>query len=85
MPYTVIIQPSAERAIDKLDRQLQRRVIAKLETLAHNPRGPDTRKLAGEDSLYRVRVGFVRIIYSVHDDRLIVLVLRVARRDEAYR
>jgi mRNA interferase RelE/StbE len=42
-------------------------------------------KLAGEDRTWRVRVGDYRILYEVHDDRLIVLVIRIADRKEAYR
>ncbi len=35
--------------------------------------------------LYRYRIGDYRIIYSVEDDRLIVFVLRIRHRKDAYR
>jgi mRNA interferase RelE/StbE len=41
--------------------------------------------LKGEDHAYRVRVGDYRIIYEVHDDRLVVLVVRVGHRQDVYR
>ncbi len=34
---------------------------------------------------YRVRTGDYRIVYEVHDDRLVVLVIRIGHRREVYR
>jgi mRNA interferase RelE/StbE len=43
------------------------------------------KKLKGSDDLYRVRVGDYRIIYRIDEKgRLVVLVIRVSRRDQAY-
>jgi mRNA interferase RelE/StbE len=55
--------------------------------LARDPRPPGARKLAGDrfDNLYRIRVGDWRVLYAIEDDRLVVLVLEVVRRDPAYR
>ena len=52
--------------------------------LADNPRPPGSIKLKGEDS-YRIRVGDYRIIYTIQDDRLIVLVIEVGHRRDIYR
>lgn len=38
----------------------------------------------GEQGRWRVRVGDYRIVYAIEDDRLLVLVLRVAHRREVY-
>ena len=38
----------------------------------------------GEQGRWRARVGDYRIVYTIEDDRLIVLVLRVAHRREVY-
>ena len=35
--------------------------------------------------MWRIRVGDYRVLYEIHDDRLLVLVIRVAHRREAYR
>ena len=42
-------------------------------------------KLAGDDNLWRIRIGNYRVVYEIHDDRLLVLVLRVAHRKDVYR
>jgi mRNA interferase RelE/StbE len=54
-----------------------------ISKLANNPRPVGCKKLRGWDA-YRIRIGDYRVIYEIHDDVLIVLVVRVAHRREAY-
>ena len=42
-------------------------------------------KLAGEEAIYRIRVGNYRIVYEIADEKLIVFVLYVGHRKDAYR
>jgi mRNA interferase RelE/StbE len=85
LSYQVAIAPAARRQIKKLAKSAQLAIIARLETLAHNPRPPGCKKLSGEENLYRVRKGDYRIVYQVQDDRLIVLVVRVGDRKDIYK
>jgi mRNA interferase RelE/StbE len=84
MPYGLEYTKAAERFIRKLDSATQRRVLAKLESLAVAPRGMGAVKLSGQDA-YRVRVGDYRIIYAVFDDRMVVLVVDIGNRKDVYR
>jgi len=84
MPYEILIRPSAQKEIRSLPRDDQTRVIAKIEALARNPRPRGVKKLRGEKDLYRVRVGDFRVIYQIQDRALVVLVLRVRQRGDAY-
>ena len=68
-----------------LDAKLKRRITGAIDGLATNPRPPGCVKLAGEDGVWRIRVGDYRILYEVDDGRLRVLVIRIADRKEAYR
>jgi mRNA interferase RelE/StbE len=85
MPHRVVIKPSAAKAIRNLDRDTQRRVIRLLDALAADPRPGGVVKLAGHANLWRVRIGDYRVVYEIHDDRLVVLVVRVAHRKDVYR
>lgn len=67
------------------DAKLKRRIGEAVDALSMNPRPPGCVKLSGEEDTWRVRVGDYRILDEIHDDRLIVLVIRVANRREAYR
>ena len=64
---------------------MKRQVAVAIDGLAGNPRPSGCTKLAGEDIVWRVRVGAYRILCEIHDDRLVVLVIRIAKRSEAYR
>ena len=82
--YNVQITPAARKQLDKLDKQIQHRLQPKIDELAIEPRPHGVKKLAGKDDLYRVRVGDFRILYTIEDDRLIVLVVKIADRKQAY-
>lgn len=56
-----------------------------VEALADNPRPPGARMLPGRHGDYRIRGGDYRILYTIHDAELIVLVIEVGHRREIYR
>jgi len=85
MTYRVFFQPSALRELRKLARDVQVRILARVEALAKEPRPAGVKRLAGMKGLYRLRVADYRVIYRVRDDRLIVLVVRVGHRRDVYR
>jgi len=85
MKYTIEIQPAAQRQFAALDRAAQARVDSKIVALAENPRPPGAVKLAGASDTWRVRVGDWRILYSIRDRELVVLVIRIGHRREVYR
>jgi mRNA interferase RelE/StbE len=85
--YAIEFLRSAERELASLPRHAQRRVSGTIAHLAEDPR-PDGAKLlsgTGRERIWRIDVGDYRVLYQVEDERLIVLVVRVADRREAYR
>ena len=85
MAYTVELKPSAAKALEALPRPDQRRIAARIDTLATDPRPVGVKKLGGAENLYRIRVGDYRIVYQVQARRLVVLVVRIAHRRDVYR
>ena len=85
MQYELIIKPTAEKSLDKLPRPTRRRIVDAMKELRNNPRPAGVVKLAGDENLWRIRIGDYRVVYEIHDDRLIVLVLRMAHRKDVYR
>jgi len=65
----------------KRERQ---RLIQRIGKLAIDPRPPGSRKLSGHDK-YRIRQGAYRIVYSIQDDELLVVVVKVGHRKDVYR
>ncbi len=85
MTHRVTLAPSAARQLRKLDPQARRRIQAAVELLASEPRPPAATRLVGGSGEWRIRTGDYRIIYEIHDDRLLILVLRIGHRREVYR
>lgn len=83
--YTIAYDPKALKELSKLDKQDARRVVRAADALAADPRPNGVRPLAGYPGLWRIRVGDYRVIYTIRNAELIVLVLRVAHRSGAYR
>jgi mRNA interferase RelE/StbE len=83
--YRITLAPPAARQLRNFDAQIRRRIQAALELLAVEPRPPAATRLVGGSGEWRVRTGDYRIVYEIHDDELLVLVLRVGHRRDIYR
>ena len=84
MTWRLTFRPSAQRELDGLDPPTRGRIQRALLRLATNPRqAPNVKAMT--DGNYRLRVGDWRVVYALHDDVLMVLVLRVGHRREVYR
>ena len=84
MKYRVELAPAARRQMKKLSAAIQKRITGRLRKLAVNPRPSGMKKLSDEHDLYRVRVGDYRIIYTIRDEELIVLVVKIGDRKRIY-
>ncbi|HXV65106.1 MAG TPA: type II toxin-antitoxin system RelE/ParE family toxin [Vicinamibacteria bacterium] len=81
----VRISRSAEKALKKLPRDARERVVAAMVGLGENPFPPGVRKLSGYDDVFRIRVGNYRILHSVSERELIIIVLKIGHRGDLYR
>ncbi len=82
--YRIELRPAPARALRKLDADMGLRIHGAIALLAQNPRPPTARALQGRPGL-RVRVGDYRIIYTIDDDVLLVVVVALGHRREIYR
>jgi mRNA interferase RelE/StbE len=82
--YQIEFKDSAAKSPAKLPKKIQRRIQGVITTLATNPLPPAASKLTGRDA-YRIRVSDYRIIYSVHQNILTIVVVAVCHRREIYR
>ena len=84
MSYRIIIDRGAGREMDKLPKDVQRRLWEAIDSLADEPRPPRVSRMEGADA-YRIRVGAYRIVYSIQDQILLVLIVKVAHRKDIYK
>ena len=86
MPYTIEIARPAQRQLKKLDATTRKKISRRIEHLAEDPRPSGVVKLTDvSPPLYRIREGQYRVLYTINDDKLIVLVVRIGHRGEVYR
>lgn len=83
MTYRIELRPAAARALRRIDHQDRDRIRGAIALLAENPRPPGAKALQGRSGL-RVRVGNYRIIYTIEDDVLLVVVVSLGHRSDIY-
>ncbi len=79
--WRVVLAPAAERELDRLPADVVARLGRPIAELAITTRPTGAAKIVGS-SLWRVRVGPVRIVYQVREAERVVLIVRVALRGE---
>jgi mRNA interferase RelE/StbE len=83
--FAIELSSAAVKALERLPKSVLIRIDKAINSLALNPRPQGYRKLVGTHNDYRLRVGDYRIIYSIEEDRLVVLVIDVGHRKDIYR
>ncbi len=83
--YQIEWKRSAQKELRKLPAEMIQQIIAAVDALSENPFPPDCRKLTGSEQTWRIRIGNYRIIYNVFSSTLVIEIVRVAHRKDAYR
>ncbi len=82
--YAITFARSAARELELLSTALVERIFPKIEALAIDPRPRRCKKLRGELSLWRIRIGHYRVLYSIDDAKKTVDITAVRHRSKAY-
>ena len=85
MIYRIEFKKSAAKALKKIPKSDQRRIRDRIDSLAENLPESATTKMKGDNPFHRIRVGDYRIIYEIHSDILVIMVLKIGHRKEVYR
>ncbi len=83
--YRIEFTPQGAGDLRKLARRDRRRVAARIDALARDPWPPGVEKLKGGHDIWRIRVGNLRVLYTIAQRTVTVTVVRVSHRREAYR
>ncbi len=82
--YRIEYTSGARKDLKRLDPQWQKRIILETEKLASNPFLKGNVKRLVNSPFYRMRVGDYRVVFDLQTNRLIVLVVHIRKREEAY-
>jgi mRNA interferase RelE/StbE len=82
--YELQFAPKAIRSLRKLDHAAARRIREVADALRDDPRPYGAVTLTGMHGVLRVRTGDYRILYTVDDEQLVVLVVDAGHRRDIY-
>ena len=85
--YEVRYQKQTARRLFGMPRSTARRICARIDAIAADPYGkhPNATQIPGRDRDFRLRLGGWRVIYSINDEREILLVAKIDTRGQIYR
>ena len=82
--YRLAFARAARKELEALAARVSDRIMEAIERLTENPRPRGSTKMKGTLNKYRIRVGDYRVIYEILDKELVVLIIRVRHRKDAY-
>ena len=85
MQYSIEFRPTVLKSLKRFPKRDLVRIKKKIEELGKNLPNPNTTKMKGDNSFHKVRSGDYRIIYEIHDDRLVILVVKIGHRKDVYK
>jgi mRNA interferase RelE/StbE len=83
--YKVVFAKTAEKELFKIPDLEISRILQKIEKLPENPFPVGVVKIKAKEDLWRIRAGNYRIIYTLNKEVLIIRVLRIRHRKDAYK
>lgn len=85
MKYSVEFRPTVWKNVKIFPKKDLVKIKSKIEEISSNLPDPATTKMSGKNDFHKVRCGNYRIVYEIHEDRLIILVVKIGHRKDVYR
>jgi mRNA interferase RelE/StbE len=85
MEYTVEFRPSVWKNVNNVPKKDLIKIKSKIEEISFNLPDPATTKMSGNNDFHKVRCGNYRIIYEIHENRLVILIVKIGHRKDVYR
>lgn len=86
MAYKVEFTKSAAKEFKRLPKAIKLKVVEASKFLSENPFSDllNIKKLKGVDSLYRLRIGDYRLVYTVEGKKLRIIIIKIGHRKDIY-
>jgi mRNA interferase RelE/StbE len=84
--YNIDFAPRTEDQLNLIPKDIRKLIFDRIDKLKTNPRPEGVEPLQGtEKGLFRIRQGDYRIVYSIQDQQLLILIVRIVHRKEVYK
>lgn len=84
MTYKIILKPSVQKDLDKLQIKEVKKIAVRINQLSSNPRPIGVQKLS-DDEGYRIRIGNYRVLFLIDDERRRIMIYRIKHRKDVYK
>ncbi len=81
--YRIELRPAAVKALRGVDPRQRKRLQGVIALLGEDPRPPGAKPLRGRPA-WRVRTGDYRVIYTIDDGVLVIVVVALGHRRDVY-
>ena len=85
MRYSIEFRPAVLKSMKRLPKKELLRIKKKIDDLAENLPDPAITKMKGNNTFHKIRAGNYRIVYEIHEDKLVILVVKVGHRKDVYK
>jgi mRNA interferase RelE/StbE len=85
MSYLIEFRPAVLKSLKHFPKRDLIRIKKRIEKLGNEPPAPNKAKMKGENPFHRIRCGNYRIIYEIHGERLVILIVKVEHRKDVYK
>ena len=85
MQYSIEFRPAVLKTLKLLPKRELVRIKKRIDDLSSNLPDPKMTKMKGNNPFHKIRSGDYRIVYEIHDERLVVLVVKIGHRKDVYK
>jgi len=83
--FKITFSKQADKALRRMPRDTAINIAKKIKELAANPKKMrNVKKLTGHPG-YRLRVGDWRVVYTVHEQEVLIHIIKIKSRGEVYK
>jgi mRNA interferase RelE/StbE len=85
MIFCIDYDSQPEKFLEKLDKHIARRIVDKIGTLTENPYPQEAKRLQDYNlPTFRIRIGKYRVLYRVDNKEIVIVVIKIDKRDRVY-
>jgi mRNA interferase RelE/StbE len=85
MQYSIEFRPAVLKSLKRFPKRDLVRIKKKIGDLASDLPEPNTTKMKGNNAFHKIRPGDYRLIYEIHNDGLVILVVKIGHRKDVYK
>ena len=85
MTFKIFYSSSAEKFLEKLEKQISKRILDKIEKLSENPVPSNSRRiLVNKELIFRIRIGDFRVLYNINHQENKIIIININKRAKIY-